>query len=140
MKEDNRQTNHQRTEVLAYLIYLNEKKPAECADDHWKRAEESLRRLDEAPASPLRHDPPQNHHEQATLRPEGHGDIAGLAMIRRERPDEGGKFYPADIHDLNVSLNLPATLHLKSTAETFDLVQLAPGYEGEACYVMSFRE
>lgn len=137
---NHRQTDHERTEALAFLIYLNEEKPIGRSEEHWMRAEESLRRLNEAPVSPLRPDPALDRHERATLRLQGYGDIAGLVLMHRQQPDEGGKFYPAAMHDLNVSLSLPATLHVEDTGETFDLVRLLPGNKGEGCYFLSFVE
>lgn len=136
---DRLQTDHERTEALAYRIYLQEKQPSNHAKDHWQRAEDALRKLDES-ASPRAGAIPPDQLERGTLHCANHGAISGLALIYRLRPDDGGKFYPGSLQEVRTPLELPATLHLEETAETFDLVRLQSGSEGEACFDISFRE
>lgn len=134
------QTDHERTEALAYRIYLQEKQPSDHAEDHWQRAEDALRKLDESTSVSRTGEAPSDHLERGTLHCANHRAISGRALIYRLRPDDGGKFYPGSLQDIRIPLELPATLHLDETAETFELVRLQAGTDGDTCFDMSFQE
>lgn len=135
-----RQTDQERTKALASLIHQHENKSGACADDYLERAQDALRSHDSPSISPLSRVADENPRERATLKADGHSSIEGTAMIHREQPEEGGRFYPSNEKDLNVSLNLPATLQLQDTGETFDLVRLLPGHPDASCYEIGFSE
>jgi len=137
--KDHQHTDQERIEGLAHRIYLQEKQPTGQAGVHWRRAEEALRNLDESTASP-RDGRVADQRKRATLQCSGHAEIPGHALIYRDRPDEGGRFYPANLQDLRMPLDLPATLQLDESAETFALVRLQPNTDGEACFDIAFQE
>ena len=135
-----RLTNHERTEALAYSIYLQENKPPGHAQDHWLRAEAALSRLNEPTGISSAGAAAPDHLRRATLQCTDHSAIRGLAVIYRESPEDGGKFFPASLQGAHPSLQLPATLHLDDSAETFHLDRLQPSNDGGASFDISFSE
>ena len=134
-----RLTPHQRTEALAYRIYLQENKPSDSAADHWLRAESALSNLDGPTKVSSSGAATSEHLEAATLQCLGVPGIRGLALIYRKRPEDGGKFYPNTLQVTRLPLELPATLHLDETSETFNLVRLQFATDGDS-FDIAFQE
>lgn len=92
--------------------------------------------------SPPRHagDANSNQLEDAALECLDMPAIPGLVRIYRDRPADGGKFYPSRIEDARKTLDLPASLNIKGTGETFVLSRLQATTDGEAGFEVSFEE
>lgn len=133
-------TPREKTEELAYRIYLQENKPSDRAADHWLRAESALSRIDEPAPVPRSDETLPNLLVGATLFCLGQPAIRGLVMISRERLQNGGKFYPSSLQEAQLPLELPATLRLDETSEGFRLVRLQFSTDGGDNFDISIQE